>query len=55
VYEGRNIGHKAICRIPLVACSKVVVEITEADRPVTLRAVTLHNTTGLVHRRGLPA
>jgi hypothetical protein len=26
MYEGRNIGHKAICRIPLVACSKVVAE-----------------------------
>jgi len=52
VYEGRNIGHKAICRIPLVACSKVVIEITDADRPVALRAVTLHNTTGLMHRRG---
>jgi len=41
VYEGRNIGHKAICRFPLIACRKVVIEITEADRPATLRTVTL--------------
>ena len=50
VYEGRNIGHKAICRFPLVTCRKVVVEITEADRPVKLRSVSLHNTTGLTHQ-----
>lgn len=52
VYEGRNIGHKAICRFPLVACRKVVVEIVEADGPVRLRDVSLHNSTGLVHRHG---
>jgi len=50
LFEGRNLGHKAICRLPLVACRKVVVEITEADRPAHLREVTLHNTTGLTHR-----
>jgi alpha-L-fucosidase len=50
VYEGRNIGHKAICRFPLIACRKVIVEITEADRPATLRGVTLHNSSGLTHQ-----
>jgi len=50
MYEGRNVGHKAICHFPLVACSKVVVEITEADRPVKLRSVSLHNSTGLIHQ-----
>lgn len=50
IYEGRNIGHKAICHCPLVACRKVVIEITTADHPVTLRSVTLHNTTGLRHQ-----
>jgi alpha-L-fucosidase len=50
LYEGRNIGHKAICRFPLVTCSKVVVEITEADRPMKLRSVSLHNSTGLIHQ-----
>jgi alpha-L-fucosidase len=49
IYEGRNIGHKAICRFPLVACQKVIVEITESDRPARLRAVYLHNTSGLTH------
>ncbi len=47
LYEGRNIGHKAICRFPLVACGAVVVEILEADGTCKLRDVSLHNTTGL--------
>jgi alpha-L-fucosidase len=50
IYEGRNIGHKAICRFPMVTCSEVVVEITQADRPVKLRSVTLYNSTGLKHQ-----
>jgi alpha-L-fucosidase len=50
LHEGRNIGHKAICRLPLVACRKVVIEITESDGPAVLREVALFNTTGLVHR-----
>lgn len=50
LYEGRNIGHKAICRVPLVACRKIVVEITEADGTAALRDVTLHNSSGLTHR-----
>ena len=50
LHEGRNVGHKAICRLPLVACRKVVVEIIESDRPARLREVTLHNTSGLVHQ-----
>jgi len=43
VHEGRNIGHKAICRFPLVPVKKVIVEIVEADGPVTFRSVELHN------------
>ena len=50
VHEGRNIGHKAICRVPLVACRKVLVEVTEADGAFALRSVELHNATGLVHQ-----
>jgi len=49
VHEGRNIGHKAICRVPLVAARKVVVEIIEADGPAVLRSVGLHNASELVH------
>ncbi len=51
LYEGRNIGHKAICRVPLLCCQKVIVEIMEADGPARLRAVSLHNASGLVQRR----
>lgn len=54
IYEGRNIGHKAICRFPLITCRKVIVEITEADRPARLRGVSLYNTSGLTHSQGRP-
>jgi alpha-L-fucosidase len=50
MYEGRNIGQKAICSFPPVACKKVVVEITDAGHPFKLRRVSLHNTTGLTHQ-----
>ncbi len=50
LYEGRSIGHKLICRVPLVACRKIVVEITEADGAAALRDVSLHNSTRLLHR-----
>ena len=46
----RNTGHKGICRFPLVAARKLIIEITEADRPAALRAVELHNSTGLAHQ-----
>ena len=42
-----NIGHKAICRFPLVVCRKVQVDIVASDAPAALRSVTLHNTSGL--------
>jgi alpha-L-fucosidase len=50
VHEGRNIGHKAICSFPLIACTQVMVEITQADGPVCLRSVALYNATGLTHQ-----
>ena len=43
LYEGRNIGHKAIVKLPLVAAKRVVVEILESDRPVKLKSVELSN------------
>lgn len=49
LHEGRNIGHKAICRLPLVTARSVLVEITEAAGPFRLRAVELHNSSGLTH------
>jgi alpha-L-fucosidase len=50
LHEGRNIGHKAIVRLPLVAARKVVVEVTESDGPWTLRDAALHNSAALEHR-----
>ncbi|NOZ19953.1 MAG: alpha-L-fucosidase [Planctomycetes bacterium] len=43
LYQGENIGHKAICSFPLVAAKKLRVQVTEADGPVKLRALELHN------------
>jgi len=50
LHEGRNMGHKAIVRLPLVAACKVVVEIVEADGEWALRDVALHNSSGLAHK-----
>lgn len=46
IYEGRNIGHKAICRFPQVAFEKIRLRVLEADGPVRLRAFDLFNTVG---------
>jgi hypothetical protein len=48
--DGRNIGHRAICRFPLVAARKLTVEITGTDRPAPLGSVELHNSAGLAHQ-----
>jgi alpha-L-fucosidase len=50
LHEGRNLGHKAIIRLPLVAARKVVVKVTESDGPWALRDAALHNSTALEHR-----
>ncbi len=39
LYEGRNVGHKAICRFPLVKADGIRVEIEESDGPVSLRSL----------------
>ncbi|HEY3377454.1 MAG TPA: alpha-L-fucosidase [Armatimonadota bacterium] len=44
IFEGYNIGHKAICSFPPLTCRGVRVVIQEADGPVRLRALELHNT-----------
>lgn len=44
VYEGRNIGHKAICRFPPVRARKVWIEVIEADGPFELRDIELFRT-----------
>jgi alpha-L-fucosidase len=43
LHEGYNIGHKAICRFPLVKTQKVLLEITEASGPFRLRSAQFFN------------
>jgi len=45
LFEGTNIGHKAICPFPLIGATKIRLKILEAGAPVQLRALELHNTT----------
>lgn len=42
VWEGRNIGHKAICRFPPVTVKKVRVRILEQEGAAKIRALTFH-------------
>ncbi|MHB9024107.1 MAG: alpha-L-fucosidase [Armatimonadota bacterium] len=44
VFEGYNIGHKAICQFPPIAARKVRLEVREADGPVGLRALEVFYT-----------
>jgi alpha-L-fucosidase len=46
VFEGYNIGHKAICQFPAVAARKVRLEVLEADGAVRLKELALHYTAG---------
>lgn len=45
LHEGHNIGHKAVCRFPLIAVRKIIVEVREADGPVKLRQIAVFDTT----------
>jgi alpha-L-fucosidase len=45
VYEGENIGHKAICQFPPVRARRVRLIVTRADEPVRLRALDLYEAT----------
>ncbi len=42
VWEGHNIGHKAICRFAPLRTSKLRVELLETSGPARLRSVTFH-------------
>ena len=44
VFEGNNIGHKAICRFPLIRCQSVSLEVLESDGPAKLRGLELFHT-----------
>jgi alpha-L-fucosidase len=41
LWSGESLGHKAICRFPLIEAYRVRVRVTEADGPVKLRALEL--------------
>ncbi|MCE5277994.1 MAG: alpha-L-fucosidase [Planctomycetaceae bacterium] len=43
LYEGQTIGHKAICQFPLVRRNKMIFRVLEADGPVRLRSLELHD------------
>ena len=42
VWQGRNVGHKAICAFPAVAVRKLFVSLDEVDEGGALRSLTLH-------------
>lgn len=46
LYRGDNIGHKAICRFPLVKARKVWLEILGQDGNVDLREISFFNSCG---------
>ncbi len=43
IYEGYNIGHKAICRFPLIRCNSITLEVLEASSPIKLRTIEFYN------------
>ncbi|QHT59657.1 alpha-L-fucosidase [Paenibacillus lycopersici] len=42
IYEGRNIGHKAIIRIPAVKASGVILEVIASSGEPVLRELSIH-------------
>ncbi len=42
VCEGRNVGHKAICRFPLVRAKALIFRVTEASGPVRMRSLSAY-------------
>lgn len=42
VYEGRNIGHKAIVRLPAVKARGIVLDILESDGEPAIRSLSIH-------------
>jgi len=45
VYEGQNIGHKAICQFPLVRTPKITIEILDSDGDPDLKSIHAYNST----------
>ncbi len=46
LHQGRSIGHKAICRVPLVKAMRVWLEITDSDGEAAIRELSIHNASG---------
>lgn len=44
LYQGRSVGHKAICRFPPVKAVRAWIELTEAAEPAAIRSLGLHST-----------
>lgn len=42
LHEGQNVGHKAICRFPPIAATKLRMRVIDAEGEVKLRALELH-------------
>lgn len=42
IYEGRNIGHKAIIRIPAVKVKGVILEVTDSEGTPIIRNLSVH-------------
>lgn len=46
IYEGKNIGHKAIIRVPAVKVQGVILEITECDGTPIIKDMSFHHVGG---------
>ena len=46
VWEGHNIGHKAICHFPLVKTQKLTLHVTESSGPYRLRSAQFFSVAG---------
>ncbi len=44
VFEGYNIGHKAICQFPVVRARKIILEATEYDQTPEMRSISAFKT-----------
>ncbi len=42
IYEGRNVGHKAICQFPPIAAKSFLFEVLEADGEVSMKSIEFH-------------
>ena len=43
VFEGRTVGHKAICQFPAIRARKITLEVLDAEGEVSLAAIDVHH------------